>query len=64
MSKAAHATGHVINSTIFFRIRRYGLGIYVTVLSVTLLVGVAADRYLSVVHSLKYHSFMRFKLAK
>ncbi len=54
----------MINSTIFFRIRRYGLGIYVTVLSVTLLVGVAADRYLSVVHSLKYHSFMRFKLAK
>ena len=44
--------------------RRYGLGIYVTVLSVTLLVGVAADRYLSVVLSLKYHSFMRFKLAK
>lgn len=40
------------------------LALYVTVLSVLLLVGVAVDRYLSVIHSLKYHSFMRFKLAK
>ncbi len=59
-----HRTRDKFRATIFFRIRRYGLGIYVTVLSVTLLVGVAVDRYLSVVHSLKYHSIMRFKLAK
>ena len=43
---------------------RYSLALYVTVLSVLLLVGVAVDRYLSIVFPLKYHNIMRFKIAK
>jgi len=43
---------------------RYVIGLYVTLLSVVLLIGVAVDRYLSVIHTMKYHSIMRFKMAK
>ncbi len=43
---------------------RYVLALYVTLLSVLLLIGVAVDRYLSISLPLKYHSIMRFKLAK
>ncbi|TRY70860.1 hypothetical protein TCAL_06545 [Tigriopus californicus] len=43
---------------------RYVVALYVTVLSVLLLLGVAVDRYLAIVHPLKYHKIMRFRLAK
>jgi hypothetical protein len=43
---------------------RYTLALFVTLLSVLLLIGVAVDRYLSIVHPLKYHNIMRFRLAK
>ena len=40
------------------------IALYVSVLSVVLLSCVAVDRYLSIMHPLKYHSIMRFKIAK
>ena len=45
-------------------VARYAIAIFVTVLSVVLLLGVALDRYLGVIHPLKHHRIMRFKLAK
>ena len=43
---------------------RYVIALYVTVLSVLLLIGVALDRYLSIVHSLKYQNFIRVRITK
>jgi hypothetical protein len=43
---------------------RYVVALYVTLLSVLLLAGVAVDRHLSIVYPFKYQLFMRFKLAK
>lgn len=40
------------------------LALYVTLLSTLLLIGVAVDRFLSIVHALKYQCIMRFKLAQ
>lgn len=41
---------------------RYVIALYVTVLSVLLLIGVAVDRYLSIVHPLR--NFMRVRMTK
>ena len=45
-------------------ISRYIIGLYVTILSVILLSCVAADRYLSILQPLKYHSIVRYNAAK
>lgn len=43
---------------------RYTMALFVTLLSVLLLIGVAVDRFLSVVYPLKYNGIMRFSIAK
>ena len=44
--------------------KRYAVTVYVTVLSVVLLVAVAFDRYLSICHPIKYEKIMRGRIAK
>ena len=44
--------------------QRYAVTVYVTVLSVVLLVAVAFDRYLSICHPIKYEKIMRGRIAK
>ncbi len=40
------------------------MSLYVTLLSVILLIVVALDRYFSIVHPIQYQTVMRFKIAK
>ena len=46
------------------KFHRYAFTVYVTVLSVVLLVVVALDRYLSICHPIKYGEIMRGRIAK